>query len=102
MPTAEAESARSYLAFGGDSGARARFQAIQQRTHCTYSPQSRLWGCPDWDAALPCDDNLTRMLPDFARFLDLAYELELDGYILELHGSEYGCTVEQLARTLNR
>jgi hypothetical protein len=88
-----------YAAHGGITPAHGRFQRIQQSTQCIYSPQSRLWGCPEWDVSDGFDSNLHRILPDFALFLDLAHEFALDGYILELRGNGYGSTLAELARS---
>ncbi len=99
MASSTCKPIADYGAWGGITPAHSRFQRVQQNTQCVYSPQSRLWGCPDWDRAAGLDANLKHILPDFELFLDLAHELSLDGYILELRGERYGATLEDLART---
>ncbi len=101
-PSASAPTLDDWHAAAIDTSAAQRMYAIQLRTHCIYAPASRIWGCPPWPDAAPLDVYLQRIAQDFARFTNVARELRLDGYAVELPGPGFGATLAELARTTRR
>jgi len=75
---------------------------IQESTHCSFARTARICGAPEWVATLPLEDNVDRALPSFLRFLRVARDQRLDGYVFEAVGDEFGSSIQQLARTTRR
>lgn len=66
-----------------------RFKEISESTHCPFADKSRLEFAPDWDEALPLEDNIEEAAKRLKTFTEECEKLELDGFVLEVVGDEY-------------
>jgi YqcI/YcgG family protein len=79
---------------------KSHFDNIRNRVQCPYALEARLWGSPEWNPCDTMEDNLAHIIPSFHRFTRIADSEGLDGYILEVSGTECGNSVANLSRLL--
>jgi len=97
------------LPSGGYTGSEAslRFAEVRRKTHCLFAPTARVWG-NDW-AEVPASAgdtlayNIVRCMPRFYRFcLESRAGRDLDGFVFEARGEQYGETLEAFAWTVRQ
>ncbi len=74
------------------------FTPLKAKTHCIYSPGSRLWGSPPLDETLSFKDNMRNVAQHMAHFINLSQALKVDGYVIDLASPKYGNNIEVLAK----
>lgn len=79
-----------------------RFHTIQQQTRCPFARDARVWGASNWDSTVDWDENCRRIALQFWEFTNAVREEELDGFVVEFDGLEYGQAIPSLAGCLNR
>ncbi|XP_064385213.1 uncharacterized protein LOC135334087 [Halichondria panicea] len=78
------------------------FDIIQQNTHCTFAKRAMLWGSRDYDTSMSLEQNVMRSLPALTKLLIVGDSLHLDGFLIELPGSQFGATVEEFGQGVRR
>lgn len=97
------------LPSGGYTGSEAslRLAEVRRKTHCLFAPKARVWG-NDWaEAPASAGDtlsyNIVRCLPRFYRFcLESRAGRDLDGFVFEARGEQYGETLEAFTWTVRQ
>jgi len=97
------------LPSGGYTGSEAsrRFSELRRKTHCLFAAKAVVWG-NDWvevptSAGNPLAYNIVRCLPRFYRFcLESRAGRDVDGFVFEARGKQYGETLEAFAWTVRQ
>jgi len=94
---------------GGYTGSEAslRFAEVRRKTHCLFASKAVVWG-NDWaevpaSAGDPLAYNIVRCLPRLYRFcLESRAGMDVDGFVFEARGKQYGETLEAFAWTVRQ
>lgn len=86
-----------------------KFKPIASKSQCLFAKAAVLWGNKDWDDALSLEANVRQSLPMLLQFIlrsasagpNVPME-ELDGFLFEIRGKQFGQTVHAFGECVRR
>jgi len=85
-----------------DCRATRAFRQIQEQTHCTFASRAKVWGAPPYPDGSTLASYLESVPEPFTRFLALAEQERLHGFVIELPDARFGSSIAQLSETVRR
>jgi FPC/CPF motif-containing protein YcgG len=102
----QAREQRKFIELGydpQDCSSFHRFRLLAKKSNCLFAKNAHLWGCREFDQSLSLKENVEKLIPSLLKFVTLADETEkLDGYIIEIKGSNYCSDVSTFASTVRQ
>jgi FPC/CPF motif-containing protein YcgG len=80
------------------------FDGVKSKSKCLFAKQSRLWATEGYRSDKTLEQNMMKSLPAIIKFVTLAdsNDSKLDGFVIEIRGSQYCGDVTSFARTVRQ
>lgn len=79
-----------------------RFENIVKSTHCIFATTAKIWSSPVFNQKFSIEENLKLSCEVLSRFNRCAEYEGLDGFVIEILGHEYGDSIQNLSKTVNK
>jgi hypothetical protein len=78
------------------------FQPLKNKSDCIFAKSAVLWGSPQYDVKMPLETNISYCVDSITKFMSIAESTNVDGYLIEVVGEQYGNSVDAFAVTVRK